>query len=347
MMQAARVPGLSIAVVDHERLLAAQGFGDARIGEVPASPETAYLWFSMSKIVTATAAMRLADEGRLDLDAPISDYLDYPAPRREPSTRNLLSHTAGLGNPLPLRWVHPARATSPSPDAAGELLHRLLGRGRAFRHPVGGSARYTNVGYLAIGEIIEAAAGEPFETYVRRSVLDPCGMRHTGFASPAERVAATGYVRAPRGSRPALQALLPPGIVGRRHAGFVALEPFLVDGAAYGGVVGDVLDAARFLRMHLQDGRSGETRVLDAATARLMRQIDYPGRPFDHGLGWFRRPTHPEAGWVEHFGAGAGFWNVMRLYPEQGLGVVVMTNSTTGYDFETVFAEIVDAADSL
>jgi len=69
-----------------------------------------------------------------------------------------------------------------------------------------------------------------------------------------------------------------------------------------------------------------------------MRLLDQKGKPFDHGLGWFRRPTTGCGDWVEHFGAGAGFWNVMRLYPNRGLGVVVMTNSTTTYDFEPLFA---------
>jgi CubicO group peptidase (beta-lactamase class C family) len=68
-----------------------------------------------------------------------------------------------------------------------------------------------------------------------------------------------------------------------------------------------------------------------------MRTIEHAGKPFDHGIGWFRRPART-ADWVEHYGTGAGFWNVMRLYPTRGLGVVVMTNSTTRYDFEPLFA---------
>ena len=75
-----------------------------------------------------------------------------------------------------------------------------------------------------------------------------------------------------------------------------------------------------------------------------MRAIDQPGKPFDHGIGWFRRPTKHPGHWVEHFGAGAGFWNVMRLYPDQGLGVVLMSNSTTTYDFEPLFALLAGAS---
>ena len=341
MRQEARVPGLSIAVVDAAGVQLAAGYGYADLSrEVAASASTPYLWFSMSKIVTATAALRLADEGRLDLEAPVTEYLDYlraPGPQ-QPTVRQLLTHTSGLGNPMPIRWVHPAGAGAPDPE---RLLRRLMSRRRAYRYPLG-TARYSNVGYLAVGEIMAMAAGESFDTYVRRSVVDPLGMRATGFAHGAATGAdtATGYVRAPRLADPVLRRTLPAGIVGRRHGRYLALNEFAVDGPAYGGLIGNVLDAARFLQMHLRDGELDGARILEPETARAMRRLDHPGKAFVHGLGWFRRPSErPGAGdWVEHFGAGAGYWNVMRLYPDRGFGVVVMSNSTTSYPFDQLFA---------
>jgi CubicO group peptidase (beta-lactamase class C family) len=133
-------------------------------------------------------------------------------------------------------------------------------------------------------------------------------------------------------------------VAGDRHGRYLALNPFAVDGPAYGGLTGDVLDAGRFLRMHLRDGELDGNRILAPQTARQMRSIVKPGKPFDHGIGWFRRPTDTPGQWVEHFGTGAGFWNVMRLYPDRGLGVVVMTNSTTPYDFEPLFALLAGAS---
>ena len=111
MMRSANIPGLSVAVVDRDRLRFAAGYGLAdRSSQRPATAATAYLWFSMTKIVTATAALRLADEGRLDLDAPAGEYLGELRMRRagQPTVRQLLTHTAGLSNPLPLGWAHPA-----------------------------------------------------------------------------------------------------------------------------------------------------------------------------------------------------------------------------------------------
>ena len=344
MMRAGRVPGLSLAVANRDRLLYAAGYGTADIADQrPATADTAYLWFSMSKIVTATAAMRLVDDGLLDLEAPASRYVDYlQAPgTRQPTVLNLLEHTAGLANPLPIRWVHPAEADPPDP---GELLRRQMGRRSAYRYPVGASARYSNLGYLAAGQVIAQAARQPFPTYLQEAVLRPAAMTRTGFGYRAGADAATGYVRAPRVADPLVRRLLPAGITGSRHGAFLALNHFYVDGPAYGGLVGDVLDAARFLRLHLRDGEVDGARVLTPTSARAMREVNRAGKPFTHGIGWFRRPgTGPEDR-VEHFGAGAGFWNVMRLYPDRDLGVAIMTNSTTEYDFERLFALLTTAS---
>jgi CubicO group peptidase (beta-lactamase class C family) len=331
-------------VVNRDGVLLAGGYGTAdRLANTPATASTAYLWFSMTKIVTATAALRLADDGRLDLTAPVDEYVGYlKAPGSDqPSVRQLLNHTAGLANPLPIRWAHLVEAEAPDPEA---LLRRVMRRRRAYRYRVGEAARYSNVGYLALGQIIAAAAGMPYETYVRQSILRPLGMSSTGFGYAAGADSATGYVRTPPIVDPLLRRALPHGIAGDRHGPYLALNPFYVDGPAYGGLVGGVLDAGRFLRMHLRDGELDGQRILATHTARRMRTIDQTGTPFHHGTGWFRRPTKTQEQWVEHFGTGAGFWNVMRLYPDRGIGVVVMSNSTTPYDFEPLFALLAGAS---
>lgn len=338
------IPGMSLAVVDPDHLWYAGGVGLADLATAaPATASTAYLWFSMTKLVTATAALRLADEGRLDLDAPANLYLDYlrTPGARQPTVRELLCHTAGLGNPAPIRWVHLADTCAPDPE---NMLRRLLDRRGAFRHPVGGQARYSNVGYLAVGQIIAAVTGASFDDHVQRAVLEPCGMTGTGFTYLPAADVATGYVRAPRPAHPMLRRVLPPGIVGAAHDRFLALHRFRVDGAAYGGLIGDVVDASRFLQLHLNDGTLNGERVLATDTAVGMRQLTQTGRQFDHATGWFRRPTTRRGDWVEHFGAGAGFWNVMRLYPDRGIGIVAMTNTTTTYDFEALFDLIADTS---
>ena len=95
--------------------------------------------------------------------------------------------------------------------------------------------------------------------------------------------------------------------------------------------------------MHLNDGELDGVRVLRPETARSMRAVIHPGKPFDHGIGWFRRPTSSPERWVEHFGSGVGYWNVMRLYPDRGLGVAIMSNGTRTLDFEPVITHLVNS----
>jgi CubicO group peptidase (beta-lactamase class C family) len=350
MARDAHVPGISIAVVARDRVLCSGAVGYSDVdGGIPSATDTVYLWFSMTKPVTATAAMRLSDEGRLDLHAPLHEYVEWlRAPgRTQPTMWQLLTHSSGLGNPLPVRWIH--SAASPGPDQAA-MLRKLINRRRPFKHAVGGKGHYSNVGYLAAAQIISEAAGEPFPSYVRREILDPLHMTSTGFTYGPGRPAATGYVRLPPPLAPLLAGILPPGTLGPRHGGCSSLKPFLVDGAGYGGLVGNVLDAAKFAQLHLNDGLAGPPdgagppgrhRVLQESTARAMREINVKGTAFEHSAGWFRKPARGQEGpYVEHFGTGLGFWNIMRLYPERGIGVVIMSNSTTGYDYRALFSLI-------
>ena len=145
-----------------------------------ATPEDQYLWFSMTKIATATTAMRLHADGVLDLDAPIGSYLPgyRPHPTHgHPTTRQLLTHTAGLGNPMPVRWVRPEHQPA---DPATARAHR-----RQARHPAQ-TRRWAGVVLqhrLPPGwRRHQAATGRSVEECVHDLVLAPLGMDATGYA---------------------------------------------------------------------------------------------------------------------------------------------------------------------
>lgn len=190
--------------------------------------------------------------------------------------------------------------------------------------------------------MISRVAGRPFEDYLRTAVLEPLGMRATGFEHVAGAPTATGYVRVPVPFGPLLRTMLPGAVIGERTGDLVALRRFRVLGAGYGGLIGPATDAARLVGMHLADGRFGDRRILTPQSARLMRDIRYPGDRFDLGLGWFRpaaaSPVRPA--FVEHWGTGGGFHHVMRLYPDRRVGVVAMTNTTHGYDHDALMRQV-------
>jgi CubicO group peptidase (beta-lactamase class C family) len=312
------IPGLSLAVVSDGGVQWSAGFGYADLGtQAPAEPQTAYLWFSMTKIATATAVVRLAEQGRLDLDGPVSAY--YPpfaavAQSGPVTVRHLLNHSSGLANPVPIRWVYPAGSAPPDRSA---FVERLLRRHRRLRSDPGDRTRYSNLGYLVLGEVIAHASGRPYEQYLREQLLAPLGMVRTGFSyqdTGASRPAA-GYQPLPAILTPLLRAVLPAGIVAGRQGRYVAYHPFHVVGAPYGGLVGGVSDAARLALLHLGNGAVDGVRLLSVRAAAEMRQVTPRGGPVDVGLGWCR--PRGAAGFVEHLGGGSGFFSVMRPGPRQ------------------------------
>ena len=202
-----RVPGVSAAVVADG---AVQWVGASGVADVPTgaglSPAASFLWFSMTKIVTATAAMRLVDEGRLALDDPVDALVPDVLPVRGSDAvrvRHLLQHSAGIPNPPPIRWVRPAAAPAPDPAA---FLHDRFARVRKLRFEPGTRSAYTNLGYLLLGQVIAAASGRTFTDYAREQVLAPLGMDATAFVMPEPGGAglATGHQRLARGLGPLL-----------------------------------------------------------------------------------------------------------------------------------------------
>jgi CubicO group peptidase (beta-lactamase class C family) len=293
-------------------------------------------WFSMTKIATATTALRLVERGSLELDAPVAPLVPAmrvlaPAAWADGITvRHLLQHSAGLRNPIPVRWIHPADQPAPEPTA---FLERLLARHRRLRFEPGARSSYSNLGTLALGHAISQAGGAPFESVVCDQVLAPLGMTRTGFKFTAGHAAAVGHH--PRYSP--MRLLLPRWVTGPSSGRWMTFRRFLVDGAPYGGLVGTAEDATVLVRMHMRDGELDGVRILPPERANEMRRVNARGKRYDLGLGWFvpagRRGATPP--FVEHLGGGAGFFNVMRIYPSLGTGVVVMGNTST-YNIDKV-----------
>jgi len=243
---------------------------------------------------------------------------------------HLLQHSAGLANPIPVRWIHRAESAGPELEP---FLDGLLSKHPKLGFEPGTRSSYSNLGTLTLGAAIARLTGSPFETVMREEVLQPVGMASTAFSYPATSAATTGYH--PRWSP--MRLLLPRWVIGVPSGRWIGLRRFLLDGAPYGGLVGTPDDAARFLQMHLRNGELDGSRVISPGAAEEMRRIDTPGRRYDLGIGWFVPANHRDADppFVEHLGGGAGFFNVIRLYPTAGVGAVVMGNSTK-YDIDSI-----------
>jgi CubicO group peptidase (beta-lactamase class C family) len=175
-----RIPGLAVAIVEGDKVTFQKGYGDATAGK-PVTPQTQFYIGSVSKGFTALAAMKLVEQGKLDLDAPVQMYIpwfivDDPQASALITIRNLLNHTSGLtekGDPN-------ASAYTASLEEQVRLLQFVKPT-----TPAGTTYEYYNQNYRILGYVVEQVSGQPYAEFLKENVLLPLGMKHT-VTNPAD-----------------------------------------------------------------------------------------------------------------------------------------------------------------
>jgi CubicO group peptidase (beta-lactamase class C family) len=313
-MAEAKVPGLSMAIVDRDGVVWARGFGVRSAGgSAPVTTETLFSVQSISKVVTATAIMIAVQEGLVDLDAPVSAYLPgftvhsryEERPEKVMTIRHLLKHTSGLGHEAPVGNNFSRGATT-----LEDHVRSIADTWTLF--PVGSRYKYSNLGMDLAGYILQAASKTPFEAYVERKLLAPLGIRASTF--DASRIGS--YENRACGSPPGDAALV-------YEQGMIPC----------GGFYATASELGESVRLHLNGGTAGSKRVLEEryVDAMMNEPFAVAGQLYGHGLGVFkmnrlagktlRRP------FAMHSGGGFGFGANVTWLPEFGVGAVVLTNS--------------------
>ncbi|MGW9348615.1 serine hydrolase domain-containing protein [Nocardiopsis flavescens] len=293
------VPGLAYAVVGPDGVEHAFRTGVDGAGE-PVDADTAFLWGSVAKPVAATAAVVLARQGRLDLDAPVGDHL--PAfSGRDVTVRDLMTHTSGI--PERAAFAVTDRYGPDAPDLDARVRH-LAG----VRAAEPGGHEYSSANHVLLGAVVEEVTGD-LEGHLRTAVLEPAGMDDAFTGAEGARAA----------------GLTP----GHRYLwGFPVADADGVDdgGAAYGYLGGTLDDLAAFARLQLDP----DPPLLDAEALAGMREgaVPVPGSPQRYGLSW-RRTTLSGTGEpvVFHGGATPGHAAMLVLLPGRERAVVVLQNA--------------------
>src|SRR5215207_3367389 len=325
-------PGLSVVVVKDGEVVYKNAFGLADgPHNIKATPETVYHWWSMTKIPTAIAILQLQEQGKLDLEDVVTKHLpwfDVTYPSRDSPTitiRHLLQHSAGLPDPIPamIGWVHYSNGTYDQT----EVLKKYMPEFNTLTFEPGTQAVYSNLNYMVLGAIIEAASGLTYESYITEHILQPLGMAQTSFVySPgmAEHAAA-GTLPVVHIYTPLLPTLLNPGALIRERAGkLLWLNRFSIEATPSTGLMGSAPDVATFMLMVLNQGTLDGAAILSPESISLLTDT----APIDgRGLGWAVGESNGER-YLEHMGGGAGFATTMRIYPEAGLGIAILANGT-------------------
>ncbi|MCP4361344.1 MAG: beta-lactamase family protein, partial [Chloroflexi bacterium] len=318
--------GLSLVVVKDGEVVYQEGFGLADgPRNIPTTPETVYNYWSITKIPTAIAVLQLHEQGLLNIDDPVTDYLpffevEYPSAGSETITiRHLLNHSSGLSNNVPeiIGWIH----TDGDPDwNQTALIQEKLPDYAKLSYEPGSEGVYTNVGYMVLAAIIEAASGQTYEEYIVEHILKPLEMNQTGFSYTPSMIAAEAIGAHPNVD---LQTLLLPivgvdkdTLVREKQDGILWFNHIYSDQNGPTGLIGSPTDLARFAMAYLNGGELNGQRILSEESVTMMTHESHivPGNTSDaaafdemlQGLGWAVVPTG-NSFYLTHSGGGPGF----------------------------------------
>ena len=305
------IVGLSIALVDDQRIVWSQGFGFADEGkDIQAGPQTVYRAGSITKLFTATAVMQLVEQGRLDIDHPLREYVpEFQVHTRfEPSSevtpRLMMTHHSGLPSDIVNgMWGDETASYRDLPELLkDEYLAFEPGQVRA----------YSNIAFGLLGLLVERVSGLPYNEYVEKRILEPAGMRHA-------------YIGRLRDG-------------GQNAAGYYEQQqraiPVLREQPA-GGLNASVEDLGHFAQLTLRVQSGEVTPVISRAGLKEMQSYQDGHSAFDmapaFGFAWAIDDSMGEqvGHLVSHNGGTPMFSSQLMTLPEHKLAVVVMSNSNS------------------
>lgn len=317
------LPGLSIALVDGQRIVWARGFGYANAADsTPATAETPYRVASVSKLFTDIGVMQLVERGVVALDSPVTNYLSDFAPLnpfgRPVTLRQILSHRAGIVREPPVG--HYFDPTSPALAATVQSLNTT-----SLIYAPGTATKYSNAAIAAAGYVLERTQHAPYAEYMARAVLQPLGMTASSFAPDSATVA-------------------------RRARGMM----WTVDGRTFDAptfplgigpaceLTTTMLDLGRFLSALFAGGQGVNGRVLQARSLDQMWGVQFGGAGAQSGYGLGFAVSQLEGRLrIGHSGWHYGFGTEVAALPREQLGVAV---STTADAANAVTERIADEA---
>ena len=319
------VPGLSVAIVKDGQVILAQGFGVRQLGQPEmVDADTLFAIASNTKAFTAAALAMLEEDGKLHWDDRVQQHLPWlqlydSYVSAELRIDDLLCHRSGLGTfSGDLLWW----GTPYSPEEVLRRTRYLPAKG-PFRAHYG----YSNLMFLAAGEVISKSAGKPWAQFIQERILQPVGMSRTVTSITA--LESIGNAASPH--KPTLDKVSP-------------IPWYNWDTmAAAGGIISSANDMAKWLRVQLDRGRIDDSHQLfsEASSRRMWSpqtvmpisesaQKRSPTTHFrSYGLGWVLADYKGKLT-VSHGGGYDGMYSQVLLVPEESLGVVVLTNSMTG-----------------
>jgi len=293
-----KTPGGALAVAKDGRLVYAKGFGLGDVvNKAPVEPTSLFRIASLSKPITAVAILKLAQDGKLDLDAKAFSLIDLKAPEGatvdarlgEITVRQLLQHTGGWnrdksGDPMFMAPQISSALSVPSPPTSLHIIRYMMGKPLDF--DPGAKFAYSNFGYCVLGRIVEQLTGETYEHHVKKAVLAPMGITKMtlgrSLRENREKDEVTYYPGAAKPGKPVFESIQEKDVPA--PYGTFCLEAM----DSHGGWIASAIDLVRFA--------SSLDKVLNEKSLGVMfaKPTNAGNAPAYYGCGWMIRPVGTE-----------------------------------------------------
>ncbi|MCP4977264.1 MAG: beta-lactamase family protein [Maribacter sp.] len=322
-----KAPSVQYIIFNKDSVIHRFDYGLAKIeSQVRTDSNTTYSGFSVTKTFTALAILQLAEKGKLSIDDKAIKYLsDFPYTSNI-TIRQLLTHTAGIPNPLPLKWVHlPEESLSFDRNS---FFKEIIAENNKAKSVPNEKFAYSNLGYFILGQVIEQVSGVSYEDYIREKIIHSLGINKNelDFVIYNNDLHAKGYQKKFTFMNFMLGFLMDKSkYVERSEGKWISFKNMLVNGPSYGGLIGT---SNSFMR-YIQELLKPDCILLSEEYKRMLFSENLTNSKQETGMcfSWFKGQLNNNI-YYYHSGGGAGYYCEIRVYPELGIGSVLMFNRT-------------------
>ena len=324
-------PSVQYAIFDSGHIIHNFRFGLADIAnQKPVTGHTTMHAYSVTKTFTAIAVLQLAEKGLLQLTDPVVKYIpDFLYPPAI-TIKQLLTHTSGIPNPMPLNWIH--LTEEHDSFKRDDFFNAVYLNHRKTNSKAGEKFAYSNLGFVLLGKLIENVTGLTYEQYITEEIISRLELKpnELGFILSNNEWSAKGYHKRFSFSNAVLTFLIDKSkYMGLAEGPWKPFKDFHVNGVSYGGLIGTHHAFVKYIQQLLKP----DCNLIGDTLKKTMftENITSKGKATGMCLSWFTGQLNGKT-YYTHAGGGGGFYCEIRIYPAINTGSVIMFNRSAMTD---------------
>lgn len=322
-----KTPSVQYAIFNSDTIihLFRLGYADIKNNRY-VNENTTYNAYSVTKTFTAMAVLQLAEQNKIDINQPVINYLPNFSYSSEITIKQLLTHTSGIPNPIPLSWIH--LDEEHSTFDRDSFFTQVFKKNDKTKSGPNEKYSYSNLGYVILGQLIERVSGGSYEDYVKGNILKPLNINPSelDFTISDSNNHAKGYHKKSSFSNLILGLFINKSkFVNQSEGKWISFKNSYVNGASYGGLIGTTNAFVKYMQELLRP----QGVLISDKYKKLLFTENFTNQNKSTGmcLSWFQGQLNGNQ-YYSHAGGGGGYYCEIRIYPELGIGSVIMFNRT-------------------